>query len=253
MLSLRRRAWKSAIRAGLSAIWVLLTLCVASCSHHRAVLQVYGGNEQTDAALAEFAAEQGLALERPEVAPVRTDEPVVMYGRGWVANEIAREVEQLLRQMGVHVSLVEAHLRNHVVTRSHIAVFLDTTAGDLGGAHMETVSEVHQLLCAQEQGEALVLLFDNFQMEIQTYIWEGEAVTGTNHYGTWSTSDGTVSLLPSDGGALEYHATTSCLTAPPNGSACRGSLRWLRGNSVPMLARCDLKALIMAMKDLGTP
>ena len=132
-------------------------------------------------------------------------------------------LEQLLREMGRDVRLVEAHLRNHVVTRGHIAVFLDTTADDLGRTYAETVSEVHQLLCSQEQGEALVLLFDNFDMEIQTYIWEGGAIAGTNHYGTWATSDATVLL--SDGDALEYDAS-----AASDMSAGRArdsySLRW---------------------------
>ncbi len=236
-------------------MWALLILGVISCNHHRTVLQVYGGNAQTSVALAEFAAGQGLVLERPEAAPIHADKAVVIYGRGWETYAAGRGLEQLLREMGRDVRLVEAHLRNHVVTRGHIAVFLDTTADDLGRTYAETVSEVHQLLCSQEQGEALVLLFDNFEMEIQTYIWEGGAIAGTNHYGTWATSDATVSLLLSDGDALEYDASAACLTAPPDGGgSCRGSLRWLRGHSVPMLAGCDLEVrdLIMATKDMGT-
>ena len=255
MRSLDRATWKTGVRAGTCAIWVLLALGVTSCNHQRVTLQVYGGDAQTDEALAAFAAGRGLAIERPGVAPVQAKQVVVMYSRGWETYAAATELEQLLRELGRDVRVVEAHLRNHVVTRGHIAVFLDPVEGDFVAVGAQTVGEVHQLTCTQEHGEALVLLFDNFEMEIQTYIWEEEAISGANHYGTWATSDGTVSLLPSDGNSLEYDASAACLTAPPDGGgSCRGFLRWQRGDSVPILAGCDLEArdLIMATKDMGT-
>lgn len=249
MLSIDRAESRIGVWVGVSLTWALLTLGATSCSHHRVVLQVYGGDEQSDVALAEFAAGRGLALEKPVVAPVHTDQPVVMFGQGWETYEAAMELEELLRNMGRDVRLVEGFLRNHVVTRGHIAVFLDTAAAVGGTMDAVAVAEVHQLLCTQDHGEALVLLFDSFDMEIQTYVWKDETVAGFNHYGTWTTSADKVSLLPSDGGALEYESGAACLTGLPDGSgSCRGSLRWLRGDSVPMLAGCDLEVrdLIMA-------
>ena len=240
--------WKTGVRAGVCALWALLTLGVTSCIQQPTVLQVYGGDAQTDVALAEFAAGRGLAIERPGVAPVQSDQVVVMHSRGWETYAAATELEHLLREMGRDVRVVEAHLRNHMVTRNHIAVFLDPVAGDFGDTFADTVAEVHQLQCAREQGEALILLFDDLNMEIQTYVWEDEAIAGTNYYGTWAASDGTVRLLPSGGGALEYDASAGCLTAlPDGGGSCRGFLRWQRGDSIPMLAGCDLEVRDLIM------
>jgi len=253
MLSVDRTTARIGVRAGAGAILALLALGLTSCNHQRVALQVYGGNAQTDQALAEFAAARGLAMERPGAAPVHADQVVVMYGRGWETYAAARELEQLLRQMGRDVRLVDAHLQNHTVTRGHIAVFLDPVAGDSGSMDAQFIGELLQLRCEQEHGEALVLLFENLEMEIQTYVWEGETVSGTNHYGTWAASDGTVRLLPSDGDSLEYDAGAACLTAPSDGGgSCRGLLRWLRGDSVPILVGCDLEVrdLIMATKDV---
>lgn len=51
----------------------------------------------------------------------------------------------MLHEMGRDVRVVEAHLRNHVVTRHHIAVFLDPVAGDFSSMDAETVGGMHQL------------------------------------------------------------------------------------------------------------
>ena len=117
VLTLGRTTWKIGVRALVCAIWPLLTLGVTSCIQQRTVLQVYGGDAQTDVALAEFAAGRGLAVEWPGAAPVQADQVVVMYSRGWETYAAATELEQLLREMGRDVRVVEAHLRNHVVTR----------------------------------------------------------------------------------------------------------------------------------------
>lgn len=143
MRSLDRATWKTGVRA--CAIWALLTLGVTSCIQQPTVLQVYGGDAQTDVALAEFAAGRGLAIERPGAAPVQADQVVVMYSRGWETYAAAIELEQMLHEMGRDVRVVEAHLRNHVVTRHHIAVFRDPVAGDFSSMDAETVGGMHQL------------------------------------------------------------------------------------------------------------
>ncbi|MDE0008506.1 MAG: hypothetical protein OXS50_09535, partial [Gammaproteobacteria bacterium] len=41
---------------------------------------------------------------------------------------------------------------------------------------------------------------------------------------------------------LEYEPNSACLATPPQASRpCRGTLRWLEGDAIPVLVGCDLQ------------
>lgn len=226
------------------AILALMLFGLAACTSQRAVLQIYDA-DQVDSevvqALVAFARERGLEVERPVVSPVRDSGVVVLYGREWVSFSSAMEIVELLDGMGIAGRAVEGRLQNHVVTRGHVAVFLDRD-GERRDADADASEDIRELLCSREQGEAVVLLFANYDLEIHTYIWEGETVSGENHYGEWSAGDGIVSLALDAERSVEYEPSNACLSVPSKDSSpCRGTLRWLGGDAVPVLVGCDLR------------
>lgn len=194
------------------------------------------------AALSAFAKDRDLRIERPRVAPVATDEVVVLYAREWESYSVAMKLGELLAAYGLKAHVIEGRLQHHVVTTNHIAVFVGSNDG--GSLADEDAGTLRQLICSpnDEAGEAVVLLFANRDMEIQTYVWEGEKVSGENYHGTWGVDGERVVLSPEVRERLEYEPSAGCLThtlgAP---GSCRGTLRWLRGDSVPVLSGCDLE------------
>lgn len=225
------------------AILALTLFGLAACTSQRAVLQIYDadeGDSEIVQALVAFAQERGLEVERPVVSPVRDSGVVVLYGREWVSFSSAMEIVDLMDGLGIAGRAVEGRLQHHVVTRGHVAVFLDRD-GEGAMPDAEASEEIRELLCSREQGEAVVLLFANHDLEIHTYIWEGETVSGENYYGEWSAGDGIVSLAL-DASSVEYRPSNACLAVPPKDSSpCRGALRWLGGDAVPVLVGCDLR------------
>ena len=216
---------------------------LAACTSQPAVLQIYDADQDDShvvQALVAFAQERELEVERPTVSPVRDSGVVVLYGREWVSFSSAMEIVELLEAMGIAGRAVEGRLQNHVVTRGHVAVFLDRD-GDGAMQDSEASEEIRELLCSREQGEAVVLLFENHDLEIHTYIWEGETVSGQNYHGEWDATDGIVSLALDGQSRLEYEPNSACLATPPQASRpCRGTLRWLEGDAIPVFVGCDL-------------
>lgn len=226
------------------AILALMLFGLVACTNQRAVLQIYDaeqGDSEVVQALVALAHERGLEVERPAVSPVRDSGVVVLYGREWVSFSSAMEIVELLEGMGVVGRAVEGRLQNHVVTRGHVAVFIDHD-GEGATPDSETSEEIRELLCSREQGEAVVLQFANHDLEIHTYIWEGETVSGENYYGEWGAADGIVSLALESRGRVAYQPSSTCLATPPQASRpCRGTLRWLEGDAIPVLIGCDLR------------
>ncbi len=103
VLSLDRATGKIGVRAGVGAIWAPLALGVTSCNHQRVALQVYGGNAQTDQALAEFAGGtsvvgpcMGARISRAKLAQLYHDETtgkLELYPIDDGANVDARRLE----------------------------------------------------------------------------------------------------------------------------------------------------------------
>lgn len=223
---------------------VLALVWLTACTSHRAVLQIYDsdrGDSEVVQALVTFAQERGLEVDKPVVAPVKASGVVVLYGREWMGYSAAMDLIALLDEMGISGRAVEGRLQNHVVTRGHIAVFLGS---DREGTipDSENSEEVRELLCSRDQGDAVVLQFANYDLEIETYVWVGETVAGKNYYGNWSVRDGVVLLALDAQSLLEFEPSNTCLATPPAPSEpCDGTMRWLEGDAVPVLVGCDLR------------
>ena len=218
---------------------------LAGCAHVPVVVQLYGS--ESDDGLAQrieaFATERQLRVERPATAPAEPDAPVtIVHGSQWRSALLAQELADSLRFAGTQVSIKPSRLQNHVVTGGHIGVFVRDPAA-VGSPRDDDVDDVSQLICSRgEDAEAIILLFADGTMEIHTYLWRGDAITGHDYHGTWqATSDNTVYLQPEGRDAIAFRSASGrCAPTPNEGRPCRIKLNWISGTSIPVLTGCSV-------------
>lgn len=142
------------------------------------------------------------------------------------------------------VNLIPTRLENHVVTARHIGVFTRQPGGASGGGEERSAEHVSQLICSADSGdEAIILLFGDGTLEIQTYVWDGAAVSGTNHVGTWRAADKTLTLQ-TRGDEIRYEAS-GCLPLPGRRTRCPTDVRWVSGRSIPALVGCSARNIVV--------
>ena len=224
----------------------LIGVVLSGCAQSSVVIQLYDAGDQAGIgkAVERLASERGVELQRPPVAPASTDaEVAVVYGGHWHAASMASALAEQLNDLGFMPSLVPTRLKNHVVTARHIGVF--TRQHGAAGSHVEDDAErISQLICSAESGdEAIILLFGDGTLEIQTYVWDGAAISGTNHVGTWRAADKTLTLL-TRGDEIRYEAS-GCLPLPGRRTRCRTDVHWVSGRSIPALVGCSAGNIVV--------
>ena len=223
------------------ACWLL-----TGCMHPAFVMQLYDAGDASKAPVVEeienFASENAMQVERPEVTPAASyAEVTVVHGSDWQTASLAWDLADRLRGLGVAVVVKPSRLQNHVVTGRHIGVFVGKSEGTAGSD--ELGDQISQLVCHTPDGdEAIILMYGDGELEIQTYFWddEAEAIVGENHIGSWRAAGKTLKF-EARGKELQYEAT-GCLPVPDLSTPCRDDLRWVSGRSIPVLEGCDISA-----------
>lgn len=228
----------------MTRLWAtLMGVVLSGCAQSSVVIQLYDAGDQAaiGEAVESFAAARDVELQRPPVAPASTDaEVAVVYGSHWHAASMASALAEQLNDLGFTASLVPTRLKNHVVTARHIGVFT-RHHGAAGGLAEHDAERISQLICSADSGdEAIILLFGDGTLEIQTYVWDGAAISGANHTGTWRAADKTLTLQ-THGDEIRYEAS-GCLPLPGRRTPCRTDVQWASGRSIPALEGCDISA-----------
>ena len=189
----------------------------------------------------DFAEERGLSIERPEVVPATSSaEITIVHSSTYESASTTWELADLLRALGSEVSLKRVRLKNHVVTGNRVGVFVrdESVSG-----HPDDDVGISELICSRDDEEAIVLLFEDGLMEVHTYLWKEDQVTGHNYSGRWRSSGEEVVLEPRNLGAIAFRATGDCITTPGVlGSECDAELEWMSGGSIPVLSGCPVIA-----------
>lgn len=225
----------------------LMGVLLGGCAQSAVVIQLYdaGGQAAIGEAVESFAAAHGVELQRPPVAPARTHaEVAVVHGSHWHAASMASALAEQLDDLGFTASLVPTRLENHVVTARHIGVFPRQLGDATGGGEERGAERISQLICSADSGdEAIILLFGDGTLEIQTYVWDGAAVAGTNHVGTWRAAGKTLTL-ETRGDEIRYEAS-GCLPLPGRRTPCRTDVQWVSGRSIPALEGCAARNIVV--------
>ena len=80
-------------------------------------------------------------------------------------------------------------------------------------------------------------------MEVHTYLWKEDQVTGHNYSGRWRSSWDEVALEPRNLDAIAFRATGDWISTPEVlGSECDAELEWMSGESIPVLSGCPVIA-----------
>lgn len=219
---------------------------VTGCMQSAVVMQLYDAGDANEAAVIEeienFALENRIQVQRPEVTPAASyAEVTVVHGSDWQTASLAWDLADQLRGLGLAVVVKPSRLQNHVVTGRHIGVFVGKSEGATESDQLG--DQISQLVCYTPDGdEAIILMYGDGEMEIQTYFWDGEAkaIVGENHSGKWRAAGKTLQLS-ARGKELRYEAT-GCLPVPGRSTPCRDDLRWVSGRSIPVLEGCDISA-----------
>ena len=225
----------------------MMGVLLSGCAQSGVVIQLYDAGVQAaiGEAVESFAAANDVDLQRPAVAPASTDaEVAVVYGSHWQAASMASALAEQLNDLGLTVSLVPTRLKNHVVTARHIGVFTRQRGGATGGGEERSAEQMSQLICSADSGdEAIILLFGDGTLEIQTYVWDGAAVSGTNHVGTWRAADKTLTLQ-TRGDEIRYEAS-GCLPLPGRRTRCPTDVQWVSGRSIQALVGCSARNIVV--------
>ncbi len=158
------------------ACWLL-----TGCAQSAIVMQLYDDGAADKAMLIEeienFAAENAVEVQRPEVTPAASyAEVTVVHGSDWQTASLAWNLADRLSSLGVAAIVKPSRLQNHVVTGRHIGVFVGKTEDAVQGDANAVGEQISQLICHTPDGdEAIILMFGNGTLEIQTYLWDGEA------------------------------------------------------------------------------
>ena len=225
------------------ACWLL-----TGCAQSAIVMQLYDADTDNKAMLIaeieNFAAENAVEVQRPEVTPAASHaEVTVVHGSDWQTASLAWNLADRLSSLGVAVVVKPSRLQNHVVTGRHIGVFVGKTEAAAQSDAEQLREQINQLVCHTPDGdEAIILMFGNGALEIQTYFWddEAEAIVGENHNGKWRAAGRTITF-EAGGEKVQYEAT-GCLPTPGRATPCRDDLRWVSGRSIPVLDGCDISA-----------
>ena len=232
------------------ACWLL-----TGCAQSAIVMQLYDDGAADKAMLIEeiesFASENAVEVQRPDVTPAASyAEVTVVHGSDWETASLAWDLADRLRSLGIAVNVKPSRLQNHVVTGRHIGVFVGKTEHTTQSDANDLAQQISQLICYTPDGdEAIILMLGNGAVEIQTYLWddEAEAIVGKNHNGTWRAAGRTITF--DVGGKEVQYETTGCLPTPGRSSPCRDDLRWVSGQSIPVLDGCDISARNMQIFD----
>ena len=218
----------------------IATIFLVACTHAPLVLQVYGDSglgREIDA----FAASNQVRVERPPVMPAKPSSPVtIVHGSHWRSWELAAELAEVLRLGGTEVTVRPSRLQNHVVTGRNIGVFIrdrfDVSPLEGGDA------SVSQLICSpNEEAEAIILLFSGGELEIHTYLWRDDQVTGQNYSGYWAMADDNTVHLKTEGhGTVSFRPADGRCAPIPDGRSCRSDLEWISGTAFPVLTGCTI-------------
>ena len=223
------------------ACWLL-----AGCAQSAIVMQLYDADasdkEMLIGEIENFASENAVEVERPEVTPAASHaEVTVVHGSDWQTASLAWALADRLSSLGIAVVVKPSRLQNHVVTGRHIGVFVGKTEGATESDGLG--DQISQLVCYTPDGdEAIILMYGDGALQIQTYFWEddAEAIVGENHNGKWRAADSTLTF---EVGAKEVrYEATGCLPVPARTTPCRDDLRWVSGRSIPVLEGCDISA-----------
>ncbi len=224
---------------------VVACLFLSGCVHSGVVIQLYDQGQRGERAvrlIEDFASERAIKIERPQSAPPLVDEGVtVVYGSHWRAAATAWTLAEQLSGYGSRVNLRPNRLQNHMLTGNHIGIFVRQLGDSEAPAAEDRTERISQLTCSTRDGDAVVLLFGNGALEIQSYIWDGTRVGGREYVGTWQANVRTLSL-DVGGQTIRYEATGGCLPIPDTGVACETDLRWIGGRGVPILEGCMISA-----------
>lgn len=218
----------------------IATVLLAGCTHAPLVLQVYGDSglgREIDA----FAASNQVRVERPPVMPAQPSSAVtIVHGSHWRSWELAAELAEVLRLGGTEVTVRPSRLQNHVVTGRNVGVFIRRSA-DVDLPEDDDTS-VSQLICSpNEEAEAIILLFSDGELEIHTYLWRDDQVTGRNYSGHWEVAgDNTVHLKMEGHGTVSFRPADGRCAPIPNGRSCRSDLKWISGKAFPVLTGCTI-------------
>ena len=225
----------------------VMALVLTGCAQPGVVIQFYdaGSHPAIGEAVESFAADRTVDLQRPAVAPARTDaEVAVVYGSHWEAASMALALAEQLTSLGFTASLLPTRLQNHVVTAHHIGVFTRQRDGADQGRPEDRAEQISQLICSADSGdEAIILLFGDGTLEVQTYVWDGAAVSGDNHFGTWRSDDKTLTL-ETGADEIRYQAP-GCLPLPGRRTTCRTAIVWVSGRSIPVLEGCSARNIVV--------
>ena len=221
---------------------LVIPLLLAACAHGPVVLQVYGDAQEAELreAVENFADERGLQIERPEVVPAMANaEVTLVHSSNYESASVAWELADLLQTLGNEVRLQRVRLQNHLVTGNRIGVFVRDES-----VKAYADDEVAQLICSRDDSDATVLLFEDGTMEVHTYFPLGDEIAGQNHSGIWHKVGDTVVLEPRNLDAIVFRATGDCIGQPVVlRSACDAELKWVSGESIPLLKGCPIVAI----------
>lgn len=227
---------------------------LTGCAQSTILMQLYDADANDKAILIaeieHFATENVVEVQRPDVTPAASfAEVTVVHGSDWRTASLAWDLANRLSRLGVAVVVKPSRLQNHVVTGRHIGVFVgqtENTAND----DAEALDQISQLTCFTPNGdEAIILMYGNGALEIQTYFWDdaAEAIVGENHNGKWRAAGGNLTFTA--GGKEIQYETPGCLPTPGRTTPCRADLRWVSGQSIPVLVGCDISARNMQIID----
>lgn len=229
----------------------MLGVALTGCAQSGVVIQLYdaGGETAIGEAVESFATARDVDLQRPRVAPASSDaEVTVVYGSHWHAASMASALAELLNDLGFTASLVPTRLENHVVTARHIGVFTRQRGHASGGRAERGAQRISQLICSADSGdEAIILLFGDGTLEIQTYVWDGATISGANHVGTWQATEKSLTLQTGSG-EIRYESS-GCLPLPGRRTPCGTDVQWASGRSIPVLKDCDTARNIVVTGD----
>ena len=234
-------------RSPVGLLATVMALVLTGCAQPGVVIQLYdaGSHPALSEAVESFAADRTVDLQRPPVAPARTDaEVAVVYGSHWEAASMALALAEQLDGLGFTASLLPSRLQNHVVTAHHIGVLTRLRDDADRGRAEDRAEQISQLICSADSGdEAIILLFGDGRLEIQTYVWDGAAISGTNHFGTWRSAGKTLTL-ETGADEIRYQAP-GCLPLPGRQTPCRTALVWVSGQSIPVLEGCSARNIVV--------
>ena len=232
-------------------LFAVMAGCVGCAQTPPVVVQLYGAEHREDLGkrVRELvAAGTEVRLEMPDVPPpYTTDGVTIVHGSQWRAASVAWGLADALDGYGANVTVRRTRLGNHVLTDRHVAVFIGGRVPVEGMADME---EVSQLICTRsEDAEAIILLFADRRMEIQTYIWLDRAISGHNYGGSWTSGGRRIRLEPDGLEPIVFELGGGhCLPTPNTRSRCQGvELRWVSGRSVRVLEGCKVHVRNLTM------